>query len=159
MCWAVGILLLPLGDFHNLMYHPIKDFLLIFSFISPPFSQLHGFVPHGSSILIFSPVQHLRLILLYLHQNITAQYLCISGFSYRQKQVSKPIISSSSSWLPHFDRRAPSTQVLFRWPNCIDKELPTFQCLNMFASAYAPLDCWFLHVHLCLAPFDVYSTL
>jgi len=43
----------PLGDFNNLMYHPIKDFLLIFSLISPPFSQQHGFIPHGSSVLIF----------------------------------------------------------------------------------------------------------
>lgn len=26
----------------------------------------------------------------------------------------------------------------------MDKEFRTFQCLNMFASAYALLDCWFL---------------
>jgi len=40
-------------------------------------------------------------------------------------------------------------------PNCVDKELPTSQLLNMFVSACAQLECRFFCVHVCPAPFGV----
>lgn len=124
MCWAVGILLLPLGDFQNLIYHSIKDFFLIFSLILPSFFQLHGFVPHGSSVLIFSPIQ--RLILLFLPvYNIAARYLCIS---YRERQVFKYILCSSL--LPHFGRKLPCTQLLFRLPEPHRQKASSFAVIN-----------------------------
>lgn len=154
MCWAAGILLLPLGDFHNLIYHPIKDFLLIFSLISPPFSQLYGFVPHGISVPIFFPSKHLQLILLlYLHQNTKFQFLGISGFSYGENQAPKPIISS---WLPYFYRKVPSTEVPFRLPELCRQRAsnsPVLRCvcfsvcttrILILVSSCVPCSIWYL---------------
>lgn len=107
---------------------------LIFSLISPSFSQLHGFVPHGSSVLIFFIVQNLQLIILYLQQNITAQWFCISTCFHEENEVSKPIFSSSSSLL-HFNREVPNTYyniVYLHDLNCADRasSFPVLKCIH-----------------------------
>lgn len=155
MCWAVGILLLPLGDFHNLIYHPIKDFLLIFSLISPPFSRLYGFVPHGSSVPIFFPSKHLQLILLLK----PASEHKISQFGhFRIFFTGKSRLLNPSALLLDcltLTGKRPVLKYYSDYLSCVDRELPTRQCLDAFASAYAPLEYWFLCVPVCSAPCDI----
>lgn len=156
MCWAVGILLLPLGGFHHLIHHhPSKDFLLIFSLISPPpppfiFPQLHGFVLCRSSSLVL-PIKQLQLILSSLCQNTTAQNLSFSEFSYGEKQVSK-----LSFTLSHFNGKVPNTQIPFRWPALLTQRasnLPVLRCVSFSKCTTAGLV--FLHAPSAV---DVYSS-
>lgn len=142
-----------LGDFdhHN---HPTEDCLVIFSLISPTFSQLYGFIPWGTSALIFLLTYQAIVVnlLLPLRQNVTAWFLCFSGFSYAEKRVSK-----LAFWLPHFG--SVWYLVLRYYLDDLDwlhGELPTFQCWDCFA--YAPLQCGFLCMHACPATFDVCSS-
>lgn len=155
MCWAVGILLLPLGGFHHLIHHhPSKDFLLIFSLISPP----PLFFPSSMDlycveVLLWSclPIKQLQLILSSLCQNTSAQNLSFSEFSYGEKQVSK-----LSFTLSHFNSKVPNTQIPFRWPALLTQRasnLPVLRCVSFSKCTTAVLV--FLHAPSAV---DVYSS-
>lgn len=148
----MGILPLPWETF-TITITPLRIFLWYlasFHLLSPSSMDLyHVELPLWSSYFTYQAI--VVNLLLPLRQNVTAWFLCFSGFSYAEKWVYKVAF-----WLPHFD--SVWCLVLRYYLDDLDwhKELPTFQCWDCFV--YVPLQCWFLCMCVCPATFDAYSS-